>query len=172
MSRNIEIKARASNFTEQLKLAEQISDQALVTLVQEDTFFNVADGRLKLREFPDAKANLIFYHRVNTSGPKLSDYHITEIDDAGGLKSVLLKAYGVRHVVKKVRSLYMFGRTRLHFDAVEGLGDFIELEVVLDEHDSIESGEAEAERLMLHLNIQVSELIDVAYVDLLEQQTA
>jgi adenylate cyclase class IV len=46
------------------------------------------------------------------------------------------------------------------------------LEVVLDEHDSIESGEAEAERLMLHLNIQVSELIDVAYVDLLEQQTA
>jgi predicted adenylyl cyclase CyaB len=172
MARNIEIKARASNVVSQLKLAEKISDQALVTLVQEDTFFNVTDGRLKLREFPDAKANLIFYRRVNTSGPKLSNYHITEIDDAAGLKNVLQKAYGVRHVVKKIRSLYMLGRTRLHFDVVEGLGDFIELEVVLEQYDSIESGEAEAESLMQQLNIQASDLIDVAYVDLLEQQTA
>lgn len=156
----------------QRKLAEKISDQAIVTLVQKDTFFNSADGRLKLREFPDARANLIFYQRINTSEPTLSDYHITETDDPISLKSVLQKAYGVRHIVKKVRSLYMVGRTRLHFDVVEGLGEFIELEVVLDEHDSIESGEAEAERLMHQLNIQATDLIDLAYVDLLEQQTA
>jgi hypothetical protein len=38
----------------QLKLGAQISDQPLVTLIQEDTFFIVAEGRLKLREFGDA----------------------------------------------------------------------------------------------------------------------
>ncbi|MBL4673935.1 MAG: class IV adenylate cyclase [Arenicella sp.] len=172
MAQNIEIKARATNVASQLKLGEQISDKTLVTLVQSDTFFNVVDGRLKLREFSDAfsdaKAQLIFYRRVDTSGPKLSEYHITETDDAAGLKSVLQKAYGIRQVVNKVRSLYMVGRTRLHFDAVENLGDFIELEVVLDEHDSVQGGEAEAEALMRKLNIQASDLIDVAYVDLLE----
>jgi len=186
MAQNIEIKARATDFASQLKLAGQISDKALVTLVQIDTFFKVADGRLKLREFSDGlsetKAQLIFYRRVNTSGPKLSEYHITETDDAAGLKSVLQKAYGIRQVVKKVRSLYMVGRTRLHFDAVENLGDFIELEVVLDEHDSLQGGEApaearakakaEAEALMQQLNIRASDLIDVAYVDLLEKLAA
>jgi adenylate cyclase class IV len=190
MAQNIEIKARATDFASQLKLAGQISDKALETLVQTDTFFQVADGRLKLREFSDGcpdsvsetNAQLIFYRRVNTSGPKLSEYHITETDDAAGLKSVLQKAYGIRQVVKKVRSLYMVGRTRLHFDAVENLGDFIELEVVLDERDSLQGGEipsettaqakAEAEALMQQLNIQASDLIDVAYVDLLEKQAA
>ncbi|MGK0439221.1 MAG: adenylate cyclase, partial [Paracoccaceae bacterium] len=53
MAQNIEIKARATNVASQLKLAEQISDKALETLVQRDTFFKVADGRLKLREFHD-----------------------------------------------------------------------------------------------------------------------
>ncbi len=195
MAQNIEIKARATNFASQLKLAEQISDKALEILVQRDTFFKVADGRLKLREFHDDSpdtvsdtvsdtraAQLIFYRRIDTSGPKLSEYHITETDDAIGLKSVLQKAYGIRQVVNKVRSLYMVGRTRLHFDAVENLGDFIELEVVLGEHDSVQGGEApsetrarakaEAEALMQQLNIQASDLIDVAYVDLLEKQAA
>ena len=174
MAKNVEIKAVASNFTSQLKLGAQISDQPLVTLIQEDTFFIVAEGRLKLRQFGDAldntKAMLIFYQRSNTLGPKLSDYQITETDDAAGFKAILQKAYGVRYVVKKVRSVYMLGRTRLHFDAVENLGHFIELEVPLDQHDSIASGELEAARLMQKLNIKESDLVDVAYVDLLEQQ--
>lgn len=176
MAQNIEIKARATNFSSQLKLGGKISDKALVTLIQKDTFFTVAVGRLKLREFPDAlpysKAQLIFYRRADQSGPKLSEYHITETDDAMGLKHVLQKAYGIRQVVNKVRSLYMVGRTRLHFDSVENLGDFIELEVVLGEHDSVQDGQAEAEALMRQLNIRENDLIDVAYVDLLEQQIA
>lgn len=169
MARNIEIKAHANSFKRQLAAGEELSDQPLATLIQEDTFFNVPDGRLKLREFPDSPAMLIFYNRIDTQGPKLSDYHITETNDGAGLKSVLTKAYGIRAIVKKERSLYMSGRTRLHFDQVENLGEFIELEVVLSNDDSIEGGEAEAQDLMSKLNIQAKDLIDVAYVDLLEQ---
>ncbi len=169
MARNIEIKAKASDFARQRQLAAKLSDHERVTLVQEDTFFQVPEGRLKLREFPDSRAMLIFYRRSNTQGPKMSDYHISETDDAAGLKLVLQKAYGVRQVVKKVRSLYMVGRTRVHFDEVERLGEYIELEVVLSEGESLEHGEAEARSLMQKLQIQQNELVDVAYVDLLEQ---
>lgn len=169
MARNIEIKAHANNFKRQLDAGAALSDHPLTTLLQEDTFFNVPSGRLKLRESPDSPAMLIFYNRINTQGPKLSDYHITETDDVAGLKSVLTKAYGVRAVVKKERSLYMSGRTRLHFDQVENLGQFIELEVVLSDNHSLEDGEAEAQDLMSRLNIKASDLVDVAYVDLLEQ---
>jgi len=172
MARNIEIKAKANDFASQVTIGDRISDQELVILFQEDTFFNVPEGRLKLREFPDTNAVLIFYQRTDSKGPKLSDYHITEIEDAAGLKDVLDKAYGIRQVVKKIRSLYMIGRTRLHFDEVEGLGDFIELEVVLNDNDTIERGEAEAEALMQQLNIQADDLVDVAYIDLLEQKVS
>lgn len=36
---------------------------------------------------------------------------------------------GVKGVVKKTRMLYMVDQTRVHVDSVEGLGDFMELEV-------------------------------------------
>jgi len=100
----------------------------------------------------------------------LSDYQISVSDDGNSLKAVLEKAYGIRSIVKKVRILYLAGRTRIHFDNVEGLGQFIELEVVLNKQESLAKGQQEAENLMTALNIQPSDLVDVAYVDLLERQ--
>ncbi len=168
MAKNIEIKAHAVNFDQQQQTANLLSDTRAQILVQKDTFFNVGEGRLKLREFPDGPAQLIFYRRSNTAGPKLSDYHITESDDPEGLKTVLEKAYGIRQVVKKQRILYLVGRTRLHFDTVDSLGQFIELEVVLSQQDSIEGGQHEAQDLMSKLSIEPNHLVDVAYVDLLD----
>lgn len=169
MAQNIEIKARAYDFLQQQRLAEALTDINPEILNQEDTFFHVESGRLKLREFPNAPAQLIFYRRSDNSGPKLSDYQIAEVNDSAALKSVLSEAYGVRHVVKKVRTLYLSGQTRIHFDKVETLGDYIELEVVLGDNDSKTSGTATSEQLMRQLKIQHEHLIDVAYVDLLEQ---
>jgi len=170
MAQNVEIKAHAREFARQIKIAEKISDQDLIILGQEDTFFSVPQGRLKLREFPDQTAQLIFYQRADIEGPKLSDYFISTSSDPKGLREVLSKAYGIRQIVKKKRHLYMVGRTRLHFDIVENLGHFIELEVVLDKNDTIEDGQQEAERLIKILRISANDLVDAAYVDLLEQK--
>ena len=51
----------------------------------------------------------------------------------GGLASLLPllgAAVGERGEVRKTRLLYLVGQTRVHLDTVEGLGDFLELEVI------------------------------------------
>ncbi len=167
MARNVEIKAYAKNYVRQLELAKTLADGSSQLLVQTDTFFNSPKGRLKLREFPDRDAQLIYYHRNDQSGPKLSSYHITHTPNAEQLKLTLRDTLGELAVVKKRRTLLMSGRTRLHFDQVEGLGDFIELEVVLRDEEHLEEGEQEAQTLMHELTIQDTDLIETAYVDLL-----
>ena len=61
--------------------------------------------------------------------------------------------------------LYLAGRTRIHLDAVEGLGEFLELEVVLRDGESAEDGVAEARRIMAALGIGPGHLVEGAYVD-------
>lgn len=59
------------------------------------------------------------------------------------------------------------GRTRIHLDRVRGLGEFLELEVVLRDGESAELGVQEAHELMALLGVGDSQLIEGAYVDLL-----
>ena len=61
----------------------------------------------------------------------------------------------------------MTGQTRLHLDRVKHLGDYLEFEVVLDESETPEQGIAIAEDLLEKLGIERQELVDQAYVDLL-----
>ena len=167
MARNIEIKARAADFESQRKIAEALAGHGPERLVQEDTFFECPAGRLKLRAFSDGTGELIQYHREDAEGPKESRYVIHPTKDADSLKTVLAEALGVRAVVRKVRTLYMAGRTRIHLDTVEGLGRFIELEVVLRPEQSPDEGAKEAGRLMEQLGIRECDLVPEAYVDLL-----
>jgi adenylate cyclase class IV len=60
----------------------------------------------------------------------------------------------------------------MHLDRVEGLGHFLELEVVLEESEPCESGVREAHALMDRLGIEPPDLIETAYVDLLVQSAA
>jgi predicted adenylyl cyclase CyaB len=165
---NIEIKARARAFEDIRSRAEKLSDGPVQLIAQEDTFFNTAQGRLKLRVLAD-HAELIFYTRPDQQGPKRSDYHITRSDDPDNLKRVLELAYGIRGVVRKTRYLYLIGKTRVHLDDVEGLGQFMELEVVMQEGQSDVEGQKTAEDLMSALGVERADLIEGAYMDLLEK---
>jgi predicted adenylyl cyclase CyaB len=83
------------------------------------------------------------------------------------LRETLSLACGQAGRVRKRRTLYLIGRTRVHLDRVEGLGHFVELEVVLRNGEASDSGEAEARRLMTLLGIAPAQLLGGAYVDLL-----
>ncbi|HEY3319766.1 MAG TPA: class IV adenylate cyclase [Planctomycetota bacterium] len=164
---NIEIKARASNVAAQRRAAEKLSDRAAEVLLQDDTFFNVKSGRLKLREQPGRPGELIFYQRPDQKGPKHCDYSIFRTERGSELKALLTAALGVRGVVKKKRMLYMIGQTRVHFDEVDGLGSFIELEVVMREGQSEAEGRRIADNICAKLEIGEQDLVECAYLDLM-----
>jgi predicted adenylyl cyclase CyaB len=165
---NIEIKARARNFDEIRLRAEELSSAPVETIPQEDIFFNTPQGRLKLRVLSEDRGQLIYYTRPNQEGPKRSDYHISHTNDPSNLKRVLELAYGIRGTVRKTRYLYLVGQTRVHLDDVEGLGQFIELEVVMREGQSDAEGQSIAEDLMASLGVGRSDLLEGAYIDLFE----
>lgn len=169
MPTNIEIKARARDFEGIKSRAEKLSDTSVKVIPQEDTFFNTPQGRLKLRLLTD-QAELIYYTRPDQQGPKRSEYHIAHVSDPENLKCVLEMVYGIRGVVRKKRYLYLVGQTRVHLDEVEGLGQFMELEVVLDNGQSDAEGQKIAEDLMSALGVERADLIDGAYMDFLEKK--
>lgn len=171
MPSNIEVKARAQRFADIKARAESLSDTPVQVILQTDIFFNAPQGRLKLRILAD-HAQLIYYTRPDQEGPKRSDYHITRSTDPENLKRVLELAYGIRGIVKKTRYLYLAGQTRIHLDDVEGLGQFMELEVVMQEGQSDVEGRKIAEDLMTGLGVESSDLIDGAYMDLLEKSAS
>lgn len=166
-NRNIEIKARVADLAAVEARAAAIADSGPVDIAQDDTFFACPRGRLKLRELAPGQGQLIHYHRPDQGGPKLSDYVIAPTSDPAALREALTRAYGVAGRVRKHRRLYLAGRTRIHLDRVEGLGDFMELEVVLEAGDDTAGGEAEARRVMQALGVGEADLIEGAYVDLM-----
>lgn len=167
VAHNIEVKARARDFEKQSKIAENLGDGRVEHMVQEDTFFRVGKGRLKLRVFEDGTGELIQYHRDDASGPTLSSYVCSAIRDPRTLREALANALGIRAVVRKNRTVYFIGQTRVHLDQVENLGQFIELEVVLKPDQDEKQGMTIANRLVHDLGIGENDLIDTAYVDLL-----
>lgn len=169
MPRNVEIKARVRDPAALRAAAEAVATAPPIVLEQHDVFYRVESGRLKLRRFPQGPAELIRYQRADDTGPKTSDYAIFRTDDGAALHALLAAALGIRGEVVKTRTLVMAGRTRIHLDAVRGLGDFMELEVVLAEDEDEAAGEAEARDLMARLGIGPGDLVTGAYLDLIEE---
>jgi len=166
MAHNIEIKASIESVSAILPRVAALATSGPTEFDQDDTFFHCENGRLKLRTFSFESGELIFYQRPDGAGPKESFYVISPTSSPETLRQALSLAYGVVGRVRKHRTLFMVGRTRVHLDKVEGLGDFLELEVVLAEGEPLTAGIAVANELLGKLAITQSPLIDKAYVDM------
>ena len=172
MPRNIEIKAVLSDGIDALlPRARAVAGGAEPVLIaQDDSFYAVPHGRLKLRRFADGSAELIHYTRSDDEAAKASDYVRVAVPDADALHEALQRANGLVGRVRKHRWLLLAGATRIHLDRVEGLGDFMELEVVLRDGQSDEDGRAIAEGLMRALGLAHAPRIAGAYMDLLRDK--
>jgi predicted adenylyl cyclase CyaB len=166
---NVEIKARVNDLDSMREVVERVADRPGELILKRDVFFHTPRGRLKLRVLGPEAGQLVYYERQDNAGPRRSDYLIAPTPDPSSLERVLGACLGVRGVVSKERWLYWVGNTRIHLDHVEGLGEFLELEVVLEPGQPAEEGAQRARELMERLGIGDADLVDVAYMDLLER---
>jgi len=167
MPTNIEIKARVVDRDQLIATATRLAGSEREDIDQDDTFFRCEAGRLKLRTFGQGSGQLIFYRRSDAAGPRASFYTATATADPDGLRNALTLAYGAVGRVRKHRVLFIAGRTRIHLDRVDELGDFVELEVALSENEETAHAIREAEQLMAALGIRPEQLVPTAYVDLI-----
>ena len=170
MPRNVEIKARVDDLAAVEERARAVATGGPVDLVQDDTFFHCAHGRLKLRDFRDGRGELIHYSRPDREGPKLSEFLLSPVAAPETLREALARAYGIVGRVVKRRRLYLAERTRIHLDSVEDLGSFVELEVMLADSETPEDGNAVARDIMGRLGIGDGQLVSGAYIDLLQSR--
>lgn len=167
MARNVEIKARIESIDSMSVKAATLADEGPMEIIQDDTFFACNNGRLKLRVLSPDEGQLIFYRRANRKSPKECFYLISHTSSPNALRESLTLAYGQVGRVRKNRTLYLVGRTRIHLDRVQDLGNFLELEVVLEENEDLKTGETIAQDLMQKLGVLPEHLIERPYIDLL-----
>ena len=172
MARNVEVKIQIDSIEDILPIVADCADEGPIEIRQDDIFFNCPNWRLKLRIFSESSGELIFYQRPDIAGPKASFYIISPAESPHMLRQVLSTAYGEAGYVSKHRILFMIGQTRVHLDRVKGLGDFIELEVVLGEGETIEQGRETAQTVLERLGLSTRPSIEKAYVDLQQSTQA
>jgi predicted adenylyl cyclase CyaB len=171
MSKNVEIKARVDDLDGLRAKVVSLCDGPAKILDQEDIYFSTPSGRLKLRILGERHGELILYHRDDCAGPKPSNYLIAPTSDPSALRTILGSVLGVLGVVSKQRWLYQVGQTRIHLDRVEGLGEFVELEVVLQPDQTEDEGIGIARGLMGRLGIAEERLVETSYFDLLSKSS-
>lgn len=164
---NVEIKARCAkpDDAEYILMQEQADYIGLDHQV--DTYFKVADGRLKLRE-GNIENSLIFYRRSNQSGPKTSQVNLYKPPRDPALKPLLENSLGVLTVVDKKRKIFFIGNVKFHIDAVKDLGHFLEIEAI-DKDGTIgrEKLQQQCDHFMQLLQIEAGDLVAVSYSDML-----
>lgn len=164
---NIEIKARTSRAAAIRTFLLSNGADFRGTDLQTDTYFNVPNGRLKLRE-GNIENNLIWYQRPDQQGPKQSDFQLVKVPDAGGLKTMLTSAMGVKVVVQKKREIYFIENVKFHLDELEGLGQFVEIEASNKNHPlPVEKLHEQCNDYMRAFGIEDADLLECSYSDLL-----
>ncbi len=164
---NIEIKAKANNQDVIREILKSRKAKFKGIDHQIDTYFNVKNGRLKLRE-GHIENYLIHYERENKKGPKQSDVVLYKYQPGSSLKELLIKALGILIIVDKKREIYFINNVKFHIDTVDNLGTFIEIEAIdSDEGIGEKKLKEQCDYFLDLFEISKSDLISCSYSDLL-----
>lgn len=164
---NVEIKAFCRHPEQVRSVLQEAGAVLRGTDEQTDVYFHVPRGRLKLRQGTIEKA-LIFYERPDQAGPKKSEVLLYPAAEGERLRKVLAKALGVRAVVRKTREIYFLENIKFHLDRVEGLGQFVEIEV-MDQTGTADCAamRRQCEGFMSRFGIEPEDLLKRSYSDMM-----
>jgi adenylate cyclase class 2 len=169
---NVEIKARTEKAGEIREFLAHAGAEFKGVDEQTDTYFNVQNGRLKLRQ-GNIENNLIFYQRRDESRPKESDFDLLPVTDTYSLLDMLAKALGIKIVVHKKREIYYIDNVKFHLDALEHFGEFVEIEASNKNHPvPLEKLHEQCNMYMKEFGIKSEDLVELSYSDILRKSTA
>jgi adenylate cyclase, class 2 len=167
----VELKARVNELDELRKKLADFGSKFVGIFHQKDTYFEVPEGRLKLREVEGTSdAELIFYERENIAGPKQDDAFLLRVQDANDFKTVLKRILKQSIIIEKKREIYMHQGTQIHLDTVKGLGKFVEFErLTSNEREIVKKDQQVLEELRQQLKISSNSLETLSYSDLAQK---
>ena len=172
MATNIEIKAVYPDLEKARLIAITLGAKPSLAQNQRDTYFDVPNGRLKMREIPGISW-LIPYVRPNDLEAKRSNYEVIAIDAPGHTRELFSEILGVSVVVEKQREIFLLDNVRIHLDKVIDLGSFLEFEAVYDSTvpGAEEANRAKIQQLLIDFEIDSASLIRDSYHDMLLKNT-
>jgi len=172
----VELKAKVDDLDVVRRKLTSLGAHCKGTFPQIDFYFNVPEGRLKLRQVEGIdEAELVYYERENIAGPKRSDVFILEIRKPAVFKILLEKLLKTRAIVEKVREIYRYQGAllaskrqcvKIHLDKVKELGTFVEFEMETSDQ-TVERDRQILGNLIKELGIKPEQLERLSYVDLI-----
>lgn len=163
---NFEFKARTNNLISLEKKLLRINPVFKGEDHQIDTYFSVEKGRLKLRE-GNIENSLIYYERKDISDSKESDILLYQFTADISLKEILVKIHGIKAIVNKKRKIYFIENVKFHFDIVEKLGTFVEVEAIETGNIGIEKLKEQCKYYENLLGVKDSDYESHSYSDLI-----
>ena len=163
---NFEFKARANDLLSLENKLQTLSPKLIGEDHQLDTYFNVEKGRLKLRE-GNIENSLIYYERKNVTDSKQSDVLLYPFQPDHSLKEILTKVHGIKTIVDKRRKIYFIKNVKFHFDKVEGLGTFVEVEAIDSDNLGIEKLKKQCKYYAHFFGIKDGDYESQSYSDLI-----
>lgn len=164
---NVEIKARCDDQEAIRRYLKKHGADFRGVDHQIDTYFNVSNGRLKLRE-GNIENFLVHYERSDKEGPKQSVVSLYASQPGSSLKETLTRALGILVVVDKQREIYFIENVKFHVDVVKGLGTFMEIEAVDYEGDiGLDKLNEQCHKYLEDMGVKDEDLISGSYSDML-----
>lgn len=167
---NIEFKVSTNKLAALETLLQQHNPLFIGEDHQVDTYFNINSGRLKLREGNIENA-LIHYEREDFAGAKASHVLLYHHKPDNALKEILIKTLGIKAVVDKRRRIYFIDNVKFHFDTVDELGTFVEVEAI-DKDGTIgkEKLQEQCNKYAVLFGIATEDYCSVSYSDMVLQK--
>lgn len=186
MGGEIELKARVEDRDEMAHRIISLGGKFVREVCQQDTYFKhpcydfgKRDEALRLRREGTA-CTLTFKGRRFGSGAKMREEVEVGVDDCGAVARLLERAgFEESFVVRKSRLVYSLGGAEVCLDSVEGLGDYVEIELMLtdEEAGALKAGGGEAMKEKLYslaekLRVQRDRLTTESYLELLASRSS
>ncbi len=169
----VELKAKVKSLKPFGEKLRSLGAEYVGTFRQIDTYFEVPQGRLKIRETEGKDEELlVYYERPDVQDIKQSQVFISDLPKSRFMKQFLKNVLRTKTIVDKQRTIYRFRGTQIHLDKVQGLGTYVEFEKPAENTaEDTKKAREDLENLMQTLGLRAENLQKGSYSDLLTQQT-